>query len=646
MNKSIKSIFNCLMLTTLLVAPVKASAEEKHFTDTLKEVKVTAARIPLSIGKSSRPVTILDQKAIAQMPVNTVNDLLKFAAGVDVRQRGGQGMQTDISVRGGTADQIGIYLDGINICDAQTGHNAFSLPIELSDIERIEILEGPAGRAYGASAMVGAINIITKDDARTAIDARLEGGSYGTVEAGARINFVTGRISNSISGGYGRSDGFSKSKEDHFNSDWQNGHLFYRGHLKSDQADVRWHFGFMDKDFGSNTFYSTASDEQFEHVRKYFAAVQASTKGKIWKFRPSVYWNRSEDRFEFFRGKPEKSPFNYHQTDAFGLNLNNEINWLLGKTAFGAEMRNEGVVSTNLGEPLNHPFKEYKTGLNRTNISYFLEHTVLLERFTISAGVAAFKNTGNEMKFHFYPGADISWRFADGWNAFASYNTSLRMPTFTELYYSVGGHKADKYLKPEQIQSAEIGLKYNKNGIHGNLNLYYCHGTDLIDWIKDITKGEDAPWESVNHGAINTFGVEPSLSIDFRSLLGYDSFFRSLNLSYNYIYQDKKTDRNIQSKYALEYLRNKFVAQLNIKIWSKLNFSVSCRWQDRCGNYQVGNEVVSYQPYTLLDAQLSWDAPAYRIFVCGNNLLDKTYYDYGNIPQPGIWFRAGITCHL
>ena len=69
------------------------------------------------------------------------------------------------------------------------------------------------------------------------------------------------------------------------------------------------------------------------------------------------------------------------------------------------------------------------------------------------------KNTGNEMKFRFYPGVDVSYQFARHWKAYASYNTSLRMPTFTELYYSVGGHKADKYLKPEEMQAVEVGVR-------------------------------------------------------------------------------------------------------------------------------------------------------------------------------------------
>ena len=147
---------------------------------------------------------------------------------------------------------------------------------------------------------------------------------------------------------------------------------------------------------------------------------------------------------------PEKSPFNYHQTDVYGVNLNNYIRTFLGKTAFGAEFRNEGVISTSLGEPLNSPVKvpgadaDFTLGLNRTNLSFHLEHNIVLRCFTLSAGVIAVKNTGNEMKFRFYPGVDASYQFARDWKVYASYNTSLRMPTFTELYYSVGGHQVSE----------------------------------------------------------------------------------------------------------------------------------------------------------------------------------------------------------
>ena len=646
-------VMTVAMLASAPVTGISAQTAEKNNAGEklyeLEEVEVTGSRVPLTVSQAARIVTVLDREAIAAAPVQSINDLLKYAAGVDVRQRGDMGVQTDISIRGGTFDQITILLNGINICDPQTGHNAADFPVELSEIERIEVLEGPAGRVYGTSSLVGAINIVTRTAKDSGAEVFADGGSYGYFKGGAMVSHVKNGLSNQVSGSYSRSDGFSRSKAGYLNADFKYARLFYQGRYENDQVYVRWHVGFTNKDYGANTFYSTLSDEQFEHVRKYYTAVQAETKGDVYHFKPSVYWNRSDDRFEFYRGMPEKSPFNYHQTDVYGVNLNNYIQTFLGKTAFGAEFRNEGVRSTSLGEPLNSPVKvpgadaDFTLGLNRTNLSFHLEHNIVLRRFTLSAGVIAVKNTGNEMKFRFYPGVDASYQFARDWKVYASYNTSLRMPTFTELYYSVGGHKADKFLKPEEMQAVEVGVKYLRPGIRGTLSLYRYHGTDMIDWIKDISQGDDAPWQSVNHAVINTMGVEASVLVDIRELMQRDAFVRSLNVSYSYIDQDKETTPNLQSKYALEYLRHKFVAQANFRIWKLLEMNVSYRWQDRMGNYQKGNSMVPYEPYSLVDARLSWNAPQYKIYLEGNNLLNKTYYDHGNIPQPGIWVRAGAS---
>ena len=129
---------------------------------TLDDVEVTGSRAPLALGQAARMVTVLSREEIQAAPVQSINDLLKYTVGVDVRQRGPIGAQTDVGIRGGTSEQITILLNGINICDPQTGHNAFDLPCDLSDIERIEVLEGPAGRVYGTSSLMGAINVVTR----------------------------------------------------------------------------------------------------------------------------------------------------------------------------------------------------------------------------------------------------------------------------------------------------------------------------------------------------------------------------------------------------------------------------------------------------------------------------------------------------
>ena len=77
---------------------------ELHYE--LEQVEVTGSRVPLTLGQSARMVTILDREAIASAPVQSIPDLLKYAVGIDVRQRGPAGTQTDISIRGGSYEQI------------------------------------------------------------------------------------------------------------------------------------------------------------------------------------------------------------------------------------------------------------------------------------------------------------------------------------------------------------------------------------------------------------------------------------------------------------------------------------------------------------------------------------------------------------
>ena len=630
-------------------AQVVTSPQGQENLYELEEVEVTSSRAPLTLGQSARLITVLDREAIAAAPAQSVNDLLKVAAGVDVRQRGPIGAQTDISVRGGTNEQITILLNGININDPQTGHNAAVFPVDISDIERIEVLEGPAGRVYGTSSLVGAINIVTQKADKTSADVHMEAGSFGYVSGGGRVNLLHGKLNNQLSASYTRSDGYSRTQAGSLNSDLNVLKMFYQGRYDTDDLSLSWHAGLSNKDFGSNTFYSAKYDDQFEHTFKLFTAVQAETKG-LFHFKPSIYWNRSHDRFELFRGSEDKVPFNYHRTDVFGINLNSYLDWLLGKTAFGAEFRNEDLVSGNLGEPLNHflPIhgteRQYTQGLNRSNLSFHLEHNILLRNFTLSAGVIAVKNTWNEMPFRLYPGIDASWQFTRHFKAYASYNTSLRMPSFTELYYSVGGHKADKYLKPEEMQAYEVGMKYLSAGVRGSVSVYHHHGKNMIDWIRDTRKGDDAVWESVNHTKVNSIGVEANLNFDFLSLLPTQRFMRNMSLAYSYIDQDKDLENYLQSQYALEYLKHKFTAQVVFNLFSHLNLNLSYRYQERKGNYQLlSGEVKPYGSFSLLDARLSWNADKYKLYVESNNLFNKTYYDYGNVPQPGRWIMAGAT---
>ena len=620
---------------------------------TLDEVSVTGSRAPLTRAQAARMVTVLERADIQAAPVQSVNDLLKYVASVDVRQRGPIGAQTDISIRGGNYEQITILLNGINICDPQTGHNAFDFPVDISEIERIEVLEGPAGRVYGTSSLLGAINIVTRPRPTSSVSAHIEGGSYGYLSAGARANVASGKWNNQLSGSYSRSDGYQRNSAGGLNSDYSGGKAFYQGTYDDDIVSVSWHAGLSTKDFGSNTFYGAKWDDQFEHTLKTYTALQAETKKGSFHLKPSIYWNHSYDRFELFRDAAEKYPFNYHRTDIFGVNLNGYFDWILGRTAVGAELRNEDLLSGNLGEPLDNPHhisgtdRYYDHGINRTNISFVVEHNILLRRFTLSAGLVAVKNSWNGMNMKVYPGIDASYRIGDSFKIFANYNTSLRMPSVTELYYSVGGHVADKNLKPEEISSVEAGVKYADHGITTQASVYHNNWKNMIDWIRNTADGPDAPWQSVNFTEVKATGFQAQLTLNFRQIVPTQRILKSFNASYNYLFQDKDIDSSVESKYSLEYLRHKLVANLQLNIVSHLDLGINFRWQDRRGIYtDFDGTVKEYSPYSVVDARLSWTAPKYKLYLEANNIFDKNYIDYGCVPQPGTWLIAGLSVEL
>ena len=238
----------------------------------LDEVLVTGSRAPLTALQSAKIVAVISRDDIQRAEAASVNDILKLVPGVDVRQRGGFGVQTDISINGGTFDQITILLNGMNISSAQTGHNAADFPVSLSDIERIEVLEGASARVFGSSAFSGAINIVTRADAENNVTVAAEGGSFGTFGGDASVNLATGAVRQKLSGGYTQSDGGTE------NSDFRRRRAYYTGSWKSRYVDMQWQGGFSSQDFGASTFYSAKFKNQFEATRRFLASAQAEIK--------------------------------------------------------------------------------------------------------------------------------------------------------------------------------------------------------------------------------------------------------------------------------------------------------------------------------------------------------------------------------
>ena len=657
--------------TLAFVVPTTAQAqtsmdnvrsEEVFESDTLPEFLVTAAKLPLPLQQAARSVSVITREQIQDAPVNSVNDLLKFIATVDVRQRGPLGIQTDISVNGGTHDQIVILINGVNISSPQTGHLSADLPLSVNDIQRIEILEGAASRVYGTSAFSGAINIITKENTGFqdlgkpfSASMMLGAGSYGTFSSGLSCNLKSQNLFNHLSAEAVRSDGGTP------NSQFEKYNLFYNGGAEFDRANVKWQLANSNMNYGANTFYSGKYPNQFEQNRRIMGAVSISTKGKI-KLMPTIYFNRNYDHYQLIRHSDIGE--NYHLTDVYGATVNSSLDWAAGTTLIGADFRNEGILSTALGKPLQE--EQYvriqgKNGYytkkdNRTNISYFFEHDFVWRFCTISAGFMANMNSSLDYRYRLYPGIDVAVRPDNYWKLAASWNMAQRMPTFTDLYYKSPTQEGNVGLKPEKTSEFAISAAFNKSGFNLCIKAFYRHQNNMIDWI--MTDADSVNNYTTYHATnfkVNNWGVNFNALLSFPQMFGKRTIFNYLSLNYAFLKQKRLDDIPVYaSSYALDYLRHKLVLTLNAKFLRNFEAEVSCRAQDRMGEYvkytpkihEDGNTIYEantceYKPYAIVNLKIKWIKQKYELFAIIDNLNDKSYYDIGNVPQPGIWITAG-----
>ena len=616
-------------------SPSVSFEEEKIVEEhDLAELTVSASMAPLTQLQSARIVTVLTRQDIEQAAVQSINDLFKLVTGVDVRQRGGFGIQTDISIDGGTFDQVTLLLNGIDIGNPQTGHLSADFPVSISDIERIEVLEGAASRVYGGQSFGGAINIVTRHERAKSFDLAGKGGSFGTAEGEARVSLTNGKISNRISGGGGRSDGGT------LNSSWKKGQLFYQGDFEDKALRLDWQFGFTKKSYGANTFYSANYPDQYERNQRLMTSVSAETKGRF-HFTPQVFWNRSWDNFELVHNSTFGE--NFHRTDVYGVKAGGHIDWMLGKTAASAIVKHENILSTNLGRNLRPEGSFYSWSDNRTTVSFSLEHNVLLKQWTVSAGLMASMTSSIDHRFRFYPGIDVAYRPSSRWKLFLSYNKGFRLPTFTELYYKSPTHEGNRNLKPEHNHSVSLGFQHWRSGAEVSAKAFYHHGTHMIDWVMYSP-------DDIFHTAsfdLDNVGAQVQGKLDFPEMFGRDTWLRSLSMGYTFIHQTKHDAEGVvKSNMAMEYLRHKVVASLSHRIYSRLSMSWNFRWQERVGSYVSEGKLVPYDPYAMIDAKLQWEAPCYQLFVQATNITNHRYYDLGSVPQPGIWVMAGARLRL
>lgn len=649
-NKSY-SIFNSLGKTVTigtLAAVMVAQASTQVFGQTnhnpaftsdsitkMNEVEVDGIK-PELLMPLVDAITIFTAQEIQRAGVQNLQDLLQFVQGLDLKTRGNEGVQADISYRGSTFDQIAILINGINFTDPQTGHHNLNIPIIFSEIERIEILKGPGAWSAGSIAFAGAINIIYKEKP-TGGNVKLVIGAhhYANGEVTARISknkfYLLSGVTHSSSTGYIDNTDFNINQ-------------FYTlaGFKDKKIGHFKFQLGFSAKDFGANSFYSLKYKDQYEETRSLISSLHYEKNWSSWRTAASVYYRQHHDMFRLFRFNAPSWYVgdNNHLTHVWGGNYQLAKHSKVGLTTISLDARSESILSTNLGDLFANPRFDFYTqetiflkGKNRTHFSVSLSHKFFIKKWIVTLGIMESGN--NDYGFKTHGGANIEYRIRPKAMINFYINNSYRLPTFTDLYYSSPSQMGNPFLKPEQTINTEISYQQTFKRFTFSGGIFYKYGFQLIDWVK---LPNEEKWHSENLQNISTVGYDLSVRYVPENL-----FIKRMELNYTYL-NITPIASEYQSLYVTDYLKH----QINLTLDHTIYGSVSALWMfsfnDRNGNYidKITLEELPYPSYVVCNLKINYERNNYQIFLEIANLFNQKYFDYPHLTAPGRWIKGGV----
>ncbi len=583
---------------------ITVPAQTKNYE--LNEIIVTASKSPITISDLTRDVIVINKDDIKSLPVNSIQDLLQYAGGVDLRQRGINGVQSDVSIRGGNNEETLILIDGIKVSDPQTGHHNLNLPFSLENIQRIEILKGQGSRIFGPNAFSGVINFITKKGNDDSFFVESLGGENHYFEGNIGGSYSLAFLNNYIS--------FSKTKTDGYrhNTNFDRINFSYNSSINTGNGRINLFFGYDDNKFGANGFYGVKYPNQWEHTTTKFLNSVIEFGNDDFSITPKIYWRRNDDNYLLDYENPEIYQ-NVHQTNVYGAELQSSIISEAGATSFGGEYVNDEIKSTNLGVHSRN-----KSGI------YAEQKISAIKNFTIITG--AFLYNYSDLGWKFWPGLDLGYSFSQKIRVYGSIGKAFRVPTYTELYYSSPVSKGSPDLKPEETLNYEAGINFMENKYSFKISLFRKEGKNLIDWVRINSE----PWTAKNIAKVNTTGFEIQSSINPATIINDFPVYK-VSLDYTYLNSNKKIE-SYESEYLQDFLRNQFILNIENHWWLGISQSWLFRYEDR----------VNFQDNFIVDSQISKEIGNFNLFVKVTNLFNKSYQQISGVPLPGRWIVTGI----
>lgn len=461
-------------------------------------ILVTADRIKTNLEKSSSDVRVITEKEIRQSLEKTLPDLLSHESDLIVASSGQPGSNTSLFLRGTDSSHTLVLIDGIVMNDPSNPNRQFDIGrLTLNNIEKIEILKGSQGLAYGSNAIGGVIVITTKK----ARSSELHGehyyslGTFNSVNAGANFQRKINNLSTSFGADLMRIHGFSAADEKYNPGAEKDGSQratfdFNAAYDLNEEYDVslnsRYTHNYSDIDKGGGPGQDDPNDELTEE--ELYSRLQLKKSWESGKAETKLGVNHSRHRRDF-----EVNYDSAHPKTGRSINkgLLNEVT-----------LEHIYFLNDHLTQNINLSFQheEDQTNHFNENLSVFLYHQYELSR--------AIFNFGARVDHNKIFNEHLTYKAAGGYKMDRgllklSYSTGFRAPSINQLYTPTYGNPN---LIPETSRSIDLSYDINWS------EFFKTQSTLFYTKIQDRFSYDPVTFYNLNKGSAEISGLEQSLT--------------------------------------------------------------------------------------------------------------------------------------
>lgn len=472
MNPKFRPAAAAVALATAFTA-FAADAESVSSSEPLAEtIVVTATRQVQRANELLSDVTVIGADEIRQAgPAATIADLLARQPGIEIDSRGGPGTAGAVMIRGANGGHTLVLVDGLRVSSATLGEASWGY-LPLSEVDRVEIMRGPASSLYGADAIGGVVQIFTRrGKGAPAFTAEAGYGSWETRSLKAGVSGSADALAYSLQVADQRSDGFSATtpKSSAYNPDRDGyamrnasaslAYTIASGHEVG--ANVLYSDGWNRYDAFDYATMSGASDYRQDQTVAAYGAYSRNRLLPGWTSLVRV--GRGTDDSRQFQDGRQTSTI---RTDQDQIQWQNDVLLPVGKALLAVE-RVKQKVSGDVAYAVSE----------RTIDSWLAGWTGRVDDHRLQFNL---RNDENSQFGHKTTGfAGYGYQFTPAWRASVAYGTAFRAPTFNDLYWPDAGNPN---LRPETARNREAAVHYEAAGQHASATYYHNSVDDLIDW--------------------------------------------------------------------------------------------------------------------------------------------------------------------